>query len=102
MNNFNYIQSMSLEQLATWLDINGQCDDSPWLNWFSANYCKKCEPVICKYEDVEAKLGFESFFGRDCECAYCELEERCRYFSTYPTSLEIIKLWLAASHENEV
>ena len=100
MTNFKQIQSMSLEDFAKWLDENGQFDTAPWSGWFSKKYCDKCESIKCKYADAEEKLGLSPFarYNGEVECAYCELEGRCKFFpdlEDVPDNLETIKMWLA-------
>ncbi len=108
MTNFERLQSMTTEELAEWLDRNGQFDDSPWSNWFNENYCSKCDSVKCKYVDAEEKLGFTPYifgsYSGDLECAYCELEHKCRFFPDLedtPGNLETIKMWLTEEAPND-
>lgn len=105
MTNFEYIKTLSLEELAEWLDKNGSFDDSPWLNSFNEKYCSKCESIEVTYEDSINKLGLEPLFY-DCttECTYCELENKCQFFSELddvPDNKEMIKLWLIEEVTNE-
>ena len=89
MNNFEKLQSMSVEELAKWLDKNVSYDDSPWSDWFDKKYCKNCEDVVCKSPDDSRKYI----------CAYCEIYDCCRFFSDLgdvPDSEETVKLWLEA------
>ena len=94
MNNFEKLQSMSIEELAEWLGANGMWDNSPWSKWFDSTYCKQCEPV---------KAAVEDYFGkRECNFAWCELEHKCRYFAEHkdvPDSREIVKMWLESEVE---
>lgn len=106
MSNLEHLQSMSIDELAAWLDKYGSFDDSPWSNWFSKKYCDNCESVKCKYEDTENVLGFTpdlfGFYNGDCDCAYCEVEKKCRFFSDLedtPSNLETIKMWLQEAAE---
>ena len=101
MTNMEKLRTMSLEDLAEWLDKNGMFDTSPWSEWFNQKYCDKCESVKCKYEDTEKTLGFTPYrfglYSGDVECAYCELENKCRFFSeldNIPDNREIVKMWL--------
>ena len=98
MNNFKRIQSMTVDELAEWLDENGQFDSAPWSEWFSKKYCNNCESIKCKYADTEEKLGITKFsYSGEIECAYCELEKNCRFFpelDDVPDNREVIKLWL--------
>ena len=108
MTNFERLQAMTLDELVEWLDRNGQFDDSPWSNWFNENYCSKCESIMCKYKDAEETLGFTPYifgsYGGDLECAYCELEHKCRFFPDLddtPDNLETIKMWLNQEASNK-
>ena len=97
MTNFEKLKSMTIEDLATWLDQNGIIDNSPWLEYFNNKYCANCESVICKYEDAEKVVGFKPFYDDEIECAYCEIYQKCRYFqdiNDVPDGKEIVKLWL--------
>ena len=106
MTNFKYIQDMSLEEFAEWLDKYGIFDASPWAEWFSEKYCDNCEAIKCKYEDTEKQLGFTPYrfgdYSGDVECSYCELEGKCRFFMDLdepPDNLTTIKMWLAENKE---
>ena len=104
MTNFKRLQTMTIDELAEWLDKHGQFDLSPWLTWWDKNYCSNCESIKCKYVDAKEKLGFSvsSYYDREIECAYCELADesgvkKCRFFpelNDVPSNLDIIKLWL--------
>ena len=76
---------MSLDEFSFWLDENGLFDNSPWMNWFDEEYCKKCE---------SEKIVMGN--GKTCPCAYCEIHEHCRFFPDVPTPVnyDIIKMWL--------
>ena len=39
MTNFQHLQSISIDELAKWLDEYGQFDNSPWSTWFAEKYC---------------------------------------------------------------
>lgn len=103
MNNFEKLQSMSMDELAKWLDKNGIVDDGPWMTHFNNTYCANCESVMCKHEDAEDILEFKLFPWEDeAECAYCEVYKKCRYFQDMdevPDGKEIVKLWLEAEVE---
>jgi hypothetical protein len=101
-------KAMTLEELAEWLDENGMFDNSPWSNWFNDSYCAKCETVKCKYKDAEKTLGFTPYlfgsYSGDLDCAYCELEHKCRFFpglDDIPSNLEIIGMWLVHEALND-
>jgi hypothetical protein len=104
MNNFEKLKSMSIEELAEWLDKYGQLDHSPWSEWFNKKYCDKCESIKCKYVDAEEKLGFSPFYfyGGEIECAYCELEHKCKFFPELddtPDNRDTIRMWLESEVE---
>ena len=111
MTNFSKIKSMTIDELAKWLDENGRFDYAPWSEWFSRAYCDKCESIKCRYKDAEEKLGFTPYlygsYSGDLECAFCELADetgvkRCRFFpelDDVPNNLEIIKMWLIEEAE---
>lgn len=99
MTNFEHLKSLSIQQLAEWLDAYEQFDNSPWSDWFNKTYCDKCESIKCKYADAEEKLGFSPFTGHngEIECSCCELENKCRFFQDLddiPDNRKIIELWL--------
>ena len=111
MTNFKRIQSMNIDELAEWLDENGQFDTAPWSEWFSKTYCEKCESIKCRYADAEEKLGFTPYlfgsYSGDLECAYCELADdsgikRCRFFpelDDVPDNKKTIEMWLIEEAE---
>ena len=103
MTNFEKFKAMDVECLATWLDQNGIIDNSPWMLHFNDKYCANCESIMCKLEDFEEILGFKPmFFGRDVECAYCEVYNKCRYLEDMdrvPNGVEVVKLWLESEAE---
>lgn len=106
MTNFEHLQAMTIEELAAWLDEHGQFDSSPWMDWFSKTYCDKCESIKCKYVHTQEKLGFEPFstYHSDIECAYCELEHKCRFFpdlTDTPSNKETIEMWLKEETKND-
>lgn len=102
MTNFRKLQSMSIDELAEWLDENGVVDNSPWVLHFNNKYCANCESVVCKYEDAERVVGFKPFYDDEVECAYCEVYGKCRYFEDrdeVPDGVEMVKLWLNSEVE---
>ena len=77
MKVFDDIKSKNIDELAEWLDKYGAFDNSPWVEYFNENYCRKCEP--------------ESDYG------YCELNGNCKFFkhmSEIPSCKDMVKLWL--------
>ncbi len=106
MTNFKRLQTMTIDELAEWLDENGMFDNSPWSEWFNKTYCDKCESIKCKYVDAEEKLGFTPYifgsYSGDLECAYCELEKKCRFFTDLediPDNKKVIEMWLIEEAE---
>lgn len=93
---YTKFKSMSIEELAKWIDDHGQHDDSPWMTWFDNKYCSRCESEIVKREDSMSKLGFELLFRNETECSYCEVYDECRFFQNKknPGTQEIIEMWL--------
>jgi hypothetical protein len=97
MTYYDQISSKSLEDLAKWLDVNGQFDGSPWMKWFDKTYCSRCESIHIKKEDSKAILGFELMFVDETTCSYCEVNKKCKYFPELPktpTNVDIIEMWL--------
>jgi hypothetical protein len=89
MNNFEKLKSMSVEELAKWLDKNGIIDNSPWMEHFNNKYCKNCESIMCKYHDSDYEFP----------AAFCEIHDTCRFFSDFnyvPGHEDIVKMWLEA------
>ena len=93
MNNFEYLKSLAVDELAAWLDKYGQFDGAPWTDWFDETYCKKCKPI---------EIIMPDFNNRKTKCNYCELEDKCKFFPEYEHALglkEILKLWLLTERE---
>ena len=94
MNNFERLQSMSVEELAEWLDIL-HYDNTPWLQWFDSKYCNQCEPITVTSKEYKNKFGC-SGFGDTVKCAYCEWEDNCKFFPEMSEALNrtnILKMW---------
>lgn len=92
MTNFLNLQTMSVTELAEWLNENGLWDNSPWMLWFDKTYCQRCDSV----------KGFMPELNKECECAYCEAYANCRFFTNMdhvPDCKEIIMMWLKAEVE---
>lgn len=97
MTNYENFILMSIEQLAQWINTNGQFDGSPWMKWFDENYCSKCESVTIKKADAKDVLGFELMFCNETTCSYCEVHKKCKFFPEFneaPNLVEIIEMWL--------
>lgn len=88
MTNYKHLRNLSIGEFAEWLS-KLSTDDSPWILWFSENYCHNCQPIMrrqcSQHGDCPAEM----------EYSYCEInDDKCRYFDKYPEDLEIIKMWL--------
>lgn len=89
-NVFDKFKSMNIDELAEWLDKYGTFDNSPWMSWFDQKYCKRCEDIMCKYEDGK----------REFLCSYCELNGNCKFFPNLdevPDNKMSIKMWLESN-----
>lgn len=87
MTRFEEFKNMNIDEFAEWLDKYCAFDESPWIKWFDELYCKKCEPIMCHYEDSKNEFP----------CSYCELEDKCKFFPDLdeaPDNKMIIKMWL--------
>lgn len=87
MTKFEKIKSKNIDEFAEWLDKHGAYDYSAWSLWWDENYCSKCEPVTDYVEE----------FGKECECAWCEINGKCKFFQELddiPENKYVIKLWL--------
>lgn len=97
MNNLRKLQTMSIDQLVNWLDENGY-HDAIWWKWFEETYCEKGESETVYIDEHEG----EHIWKTECECAYCEVHDKCRFFpdmDEVPDSKETITLWLEAEVE---
>ena len=106
MTNFKRLQTMTIDELAEWLDKYAHYDNVPWTHWFDNQYCQKCESIEINYEDAKEKLDLELFsYELAAECAYCECNDHCRFFPSIkgiPDNKKVIKMWLAKEVENEI
>lgn len=88
MTNFEYIKSLSKEELAAYLDKHfAYIYDAPWDIWWNGNYCSKCETVMAKLLNED----------REIPCGWCEVHKKCKYFQeldSTPDSKQVIKMWL--------
>ncbi len=99
MTNFEWLNSMTISELVDWLDKYGQSDDAPWAAWFNETYCNKCASIKCT---VDRKNAF--FPGHTVDCAYCELEKKCKYFPVLkdiPDNKMVIEMWLNEEVKND-
>lgn len=98
MTNFEEINSKNIDEFAEWLDKHGIYDGSDWDKWFNKNYCQKCEAIIMPREEYARIVGWSySGYRGNIECAYCEVNGKCRYFQDMdkiPNNIEVIKMWL--------
>lgn len=103
MTRYEQFTSMSIEDLATWIDEHGQFDNSPWMNWFDEHYCRNCSSIILTKAEQKEKLGFEVLYNINATCAYCEVHKECRFFQGRPTPTlqEIILMWLKEAVADE-
>ena len=105
MTNLETFKTMSLEELADWLDKYGQFDGAPWATWFNDRYCENCEAIELNYEDAKEKLGIEVFsLDLTAECGFCECNDHCKFFPNIkgiPSNKEVIEMWLIEETENE-
>lgn len=88
MTIFELIKPKDIDELAEWFDDYCNSDYAPWWKYWDDNYCNKCEP-----ENV-----YVPEFGRECDCAWCELNgNKCKFFKEMdeiPDNKQIIKMWL--------
>lgn len=102
MTNLEKIKGMPIDELAEWLDKNGQFDTAPWSEWFRKKYCDNCESIKCTFVVAKEKLDITPFYDSTIECAYCELADesgvrKCRFFPEFdkvPNNKATIKMWL--------
>lgn len=103
MTNLDYLQNLTVDEFAEWLDEHGQFDGSPWMDWFNETYCKKCESIKCKINSTN--IGITPLYpDREIDCAYCELEHKCKFFENLedvPDNKEVIKMWLLKNNKKE-
>ena len=94
MKAYDKFKSMSIDELADWLDKYGMFDCSPWLKWFDDNYCSKCE----------SETAFVLHFNKELECSWCELHGKCKYFKEMediPDNKQTIKMWLESDIKDD-
>ena len=99
---YDSLHNMSKEELARFLDKNTKDDETPWSEWFNKNYCKNCEPIKCDVDTARKELGLNCFYGSGVECAYCELNHKCKFFpdmDDIPDSYDTILMWLEQEAE---
>ncbi len=53
MTIFETIKNKSIDEFVEWLSENCRdFDNAPWWNFFDENYCKKCEGIMVKRENM--------------------------------------------------
>lgn len=93
MTNFERIAE-NPETLGKFLDKYAMVDDNPWINWFNANHCDKCEPI----------KTYNETWGHDIDIAFCETTGYCKFFpqlKEIPDNYEVLKMWLNLSTTGE-
>lgn len=93
MTRFEELKNMDIDELAEWIDENGQFDNSPWMTWFDELYCQNCEAVMCHYPDSTHEFP----------CSWCEInDDKCKFFpdlAEVPDGKKIVKMWLESEVE---
>lgn len=87
ITNFEKIKLMSIEELTDLLCKYDSFENPPWSTWWNTNYCQQCESV----------MAFVPYLNGEHECAWCEVNGRCRFFqelNEVPSLKDIIKMWL--------
>lgn len=87
MTNYENIPYNDKDKFAEWLSKLDCVENMPWIRWVDENYCKKCEPIKCSYEDGKAEVLV----------APCEIRQ-CPYGVgiTELSDVGLIKLWFEA------
>ena len=96
MTNFEKIKSLSIEELAGWINtvIPFNDNNEPWNKWFNEKYCDGCESVYTHYE----------WGGVEFPISFCEHEGYCRFFPYYISPLDtkdVITMWLKREEEEQ-
>lgn len=87
MTVFQKIKSMDIHEFTEWYNAIWLGEDDPVTKWWTEVYCSKCKPIPGRFVDTQRKV----------EMAYCELYGTCKFFQDinhYPSTKEIIKMWL--------
>lgn len=91
MTKYEKFVNKDIDSLAEWLDKYAFFEESPWIKWWDDKYCKQCDGVFFLDDD-----------GIKRECAWCELNGKCKYFQDMddiPDCKQIIKLWLMSQED---
>lgn len=87
MTQFEKLKAMNIDEMVDWLDENGRFDSSPWTQWWDSHYCNNCP----------TETAFVPDYGREMQFAWCELRDKCKFFSglpNIPDNKDIIRMWL--------
>lgn len=93
MNNYERIKSMSIDDLAEFLDERWSHDNDPCIEWWDKTYCNKCKSV----------KAYVDYLEREKEYAWCEVNgDKCKFFpemDVLPNAKQMMKLWLESEAE---
>lgn len=92
MTVFEKIKSMNIDEFTEWFENNCLHNEDPCIKWWDKTYCQNCEPVH----------AYVDYLGKECECSWCEIYMKCRYFQNMdkiPDNKETIKMWLESKAE---
>lgn len=92
MTVFENFKNKTIDEIVEWLDEHGAFDNFLWIQWFDQKYCKQCESEFTYVSELDKK----------CECAWCELNGKCRFFKELddtPDNKQIIRMWLESEYE---
>lgn len=85
MNVMQKIKSMSLNELAEFLDKTaGKLE---WHEWFSEKYCKNCPVQIFYDEDIKEEF----------QLLPCDLTDHCEYLKGEITGKNVARHWLLSN-----
>lgn len=87
MTVFENFKNKNIDELVEWISEHWSFDGAPYWKHWDENYCNKCEP----------ETAYVKEFDRECECAWCEINGNCKFFSDMndiPDEKQIIKMWL--------
>ena len=93
MTKFDKLKTLTIEQIADWLDKYGAFDGSPWVELFNKKYCQNCS----------TEKVYVEYFNSYQDCGWCELNHKCKFFpdiKDIPSNKDMIKMWLEDEDEN--
>lgn len=91
MTIFEKINSMNIDEMASWLSCLSYYDDTLWLSWWEDTFCKDCYAEMVQIEE-----------GKWIPCTWCELNDKCRCFpeiDDIPSDEDVIRMWLESEYE---